>query len=105
MARFILIDNCTGYIFGDTADINGRFVACESPIEAARVVDESIGEHGRSYEDVSRLASNETGYQVYRADVDGKAIPAVFDGRDAATIEAVERGCKHVAAILCSRPE
>ena len=62
MARYILIDNYSGYIFGDTADINGRALQVDNPIDAARAFDEQVrGEHGRAYESIgrARLASNE----------------------------------------------
>ncbi len=103
MARYILIDNNSGYIFGDSADLDGRIFS-GTPIEYAAALDASIGEHGRTYEDVSRyaLASNDTGYHVYRADVDGsEAVAVVVDGQDADTIAAVVRDCEYVAAIRC----
>lgn len=108
MARYILIDNCSGYIFGDTADFFTASTSALIPIEAAAALDASIGEHGRTYEDVSRsaLASNETGYHVYRADVHGSdAVVVVHDGQDAETIEAVERDCEYVTTLRAFRPE
>ena len=107
MARFILIDNCSGFIAGDTADFNGGIAQVQidggSAIDAVRELDETIvGEHGRAYEDVSRLADNETGYLVYRADVEGSdAVAAVWDGQDQDTIDAVVASCPLVAAIRC----
>ena len=61
MTRYILIDNCSGYIFGDSADLNGR-IFTGTPTEYAAALDASIGERGRVYEAVSRhaLANNET---------------------------------------------
>lgn len=106
MARFILIDAHTGFIFGDTADINGRSVAPESITDAARILDaEVVGEHGRAYSEVSRHAlTGRTGYLVYRADIDGaEAVPVVHDGQDAETIAAVERLCRYEGAVLCER--
>ena len=103
MARFILIDNNSGYIFGDTADLNGAILSTNSPVDACRAFDEQVvGEHGRTYETVSSLASNETGYSVYRADVDGsEAVPVVHDGQDQDTIDAVIASCRHVATVRC----
>lgn len=108
MARFILIDNCSGYIFGDTADFMANRQSGASPTEAARALDESIGEHGRAYEEVGRreLASNETGYHVYRADVGGSdAVATVENGQDRETIDAVLRDCEYVTTLRCSRAE
>jgi len=104
MARFILIDNCSGYIFGDTGDLDGP-ARDETPLEAAARLDAHIGEFGRSYEEESRgeLRSNETGYHVYRADVRGSdAVPLVNDGQDQATIDRVERECQYVTTIRCT---
>lgn len=107
MARYILIDNCSGYIWGDTGDLNGP-ARDESPIEASRRLDESLNEYGRGYEQVSRrqLASNESGYHVYRADVDGsEAIPLVYDSHDKQTLNDVERLCEYICTIRCWRAD
>lgn len=46
------------------------------------------------------LASNEVGYHVYRADVNGsEAVAAVEDGTDQEMIEAVTRDCQYVTSI------
>lgn len=103
MARYILIDNYSGYIFGDSADLNGHIFS-GTPVEFAAALDASIGAHGRTYEDVSRhaLASNETGYHVYRADVDGsEAVAVVWDGQDQKTIDAMVQDCEYVTTIRC----
>jgi len=107
MARFIIIDNVSGYVFVDTGDLDGA-ARDETPLEAAARLDASIGAHGRSYEEGSRysLASNETGYHVYRADVRGaEAIPLVDDGQDQQLIESVERECQYVTTIRCTSAE
>ena len=112
MARYILIDNCSGYIFGDTADLPQHTFAEDSfpvsqsgltPIEAARWLDETeVREFGRAYEKVSRLDGNETGYRIYRADINGsEAVPVAYDGQDADTIAEVERNCDLVATVRC----
>ena len=102
--RLILIDNHTGYVFGDSADFAGGR-AMESGTDAAQALDASIGEHGRSYEEHGpgyRPASNQTAYHVYRADVGGsEAVPVVYDGQDTETIEAIESACRKVAVVLC----
>lgn len=73
----------------------------ETPIEAARWLDEAIvGEHGRTYEEVASLASHETGYLVYRADGDGSDLVTVVEnGQDPYIIEAVIEACPLVATI------
>lgn len=118
MARYILIDNCSGYVWGDSADLNGKiwngdFINADgdldhdpSPIGFARALDRSVDPSaavGRQYEAVSRhaLASNETGYHVYRADVGraGEMVMLVTDGQDQEVIEAIARDCEYVTAI------
>lgn len=103
--RFILIDNASGYVWGDSADLDGR-IFTGSALEFARALDESLGEYGRSYEEVGRyeLGANELGYQVYRADIDGsEAVPVVWDGQDQATIDEVTRLCRRVGTIRITR--
>ena len=109
MPRYILIDNATGYIFGDTADMpqhdlhdevrNGSH-SDDTMIAAARWLDEAeVGEYGRSYEVVPSLASNETGYLVYRTTLKDLAI--VTDGQDQEMIDAVTEHCRHVGTVRC----
>lgn len=103
MPRYILIDNCSGYIFGDSADLNGNAFD-GTPLEYAAALDASIGEHGRDYEEVSNhaLASNETGYHADRAN---DAVPVVGDGTDQTMIETVLRDCEYVTTIRCTRED
>lgn len=106
MARYILIDSNSGYVFGDTADFaNGR--SDLTPVEAARLLDESIGEQGRLYvERSSDPKSTVTGYHVYRADVRGsEAVPVVHDGQDSDTISEVMELCDYVAFVECFSAE
>jgi len=105
MARYILIDNCSGYIWGDSADLEGK-IFNGTPVEYAKALDAHIdnSNNGRIYDETSRhaLASNETGYHVFRADVDGsEAIPVVHDGQDRDTIRAVWDICEYVTTIRC----
>ena len=107
MARFIIIDNCSGYVFVDTGDLDGA-ARDETPLEAVARFDATIGAGGRSYEEMARgeLRSNETGYHVYRADVRGaEAIPLVDDGQDQQLIESVERECQYITTIRCTSAE
>jgi len=107
MARYILIDNQSGYIFADSADLNGTIFA-GTPTEFAAVFDASTGEPGRSYDmtTIYDLADNETGYHVYRADVNGsEAVPVIEDGQDAEMIAAVVRDCEYVTTLRCVGPQ
>lgn len=108
--RYIVIDNASGYIWGDSADLNGRIWTGEnadgsyddSPAGYCRALDESLGEHGACYVEVPRfaLASNETGYHVYRADTGGsEAVTLVTDGTDQEMIEAVQRDCEYLMTL------
>jgi hypothetical protein len=103
MARYILIDNYTGYVFGDSADIDGRIVT-GTPCEVASALDASIGEHGRTYtERPSAPRDTSTGYHVYRADINGsEAVPVATDGQDAEYIAAVQRDCEFVCYVAWS---
>lgn len=103
MTRYILIDNNSGYIFGDTADFAaGQEI--NSISDAARALDESIGEPGRSYIENSRSPrSTVTGYSVYRADINGsEAVAIVRDGQDPEIISAVEDSCEYVGFVECA---
>ena len=104
MARYILIDNNSGYIWGDSADFAaGRPGEINSPIDAARILDESLGEFGRRYVEMRHNPrTTATGYDVYRADINGSdAVPVVQDGQDPDTIAAVEHECEYVGFIRC----
>ena len=103
MARYILIDNNSGYIWGDSANVNGRpFYG--TPIAFARALDESLGTYDREYEQLFDLAlgrnSGYRGYRVYRVDVGGsEAVTVVQDGQDPDTIATVERDCDEICFI------
>ena len=86
--RYILMDNHSGYIWGDTL--------AKDPIDAARWIDEQAREYGRRYEECLTLATNETGYLVYVAPPDH---PAIDDGQDEDQIAAVEDACELVARV------
>ncbi len=96
MARYILIDNYSGYIWGDSADLDGKIFS-GTALEFANALDESVGEYGRTYTEQRRCgASNQAGYHVYQADIDGSvAVPVVRDGQDQETIDTVEASCRY----------
>lgn len=101
MARYILIDDASGFIWSDTGDLDGP-ARQESPVDAARRTDEHFCEFSRTYtEHGPDYRPNGAGaYHVYRADIDGsEAVSLVWDGQDQATIEDVETLCRKVAVI------
>lgn len=106
MARYILIDSHSGYIWGDTANLPGFDASAPAGdaviIQAARLTDESNGEFGRVYEyRRSNPRTSETYYRVYRADVGGsEAVPVIGDGQDSEMIAAVERDCEFVGVVM-----
>ncbi|HEV8502954.1 MAG TPA: hypothetical protein VGR63_15370 [Casimicrobiaceae bacterium] len=109
MPRYILIDNHSGFIFGDTADMAPGVIGSSdvSPTLAARWLDENlVGQFGREYELIGRNPNDtSTGYHVYRADIDGsEAVPVVHNGQDRETIAAVERSCRYEGFVRCHSP-
>lgn len=103
MPRYILIDSDSGYIFGDTADFAaGQEISRIK--DAARLLDESIGERGRTYLEHDSPRNSVTGYNVYRADINGsEAVPVIHDGQDQKQIDAVEAACEYVGFVECIR--
>lgn len=80
MTRYILIDNASGYIWGETN--------AETPEEACRLVDYSIDRsNSRTYFEAYSLDSNESGYHVYEAP---ERFPEIEDGQNLEEIMAVE---------------
>jgi hypothetical protein len=99
MARYILIDNATGYIVGDSAALPGPTFK-GSPKECAAAVDEWTGNRGHgSYQEVTRrvLGDDAAGYHVYLAASVG--VPIIDDGEDQDTIDAVFRSCDYVTSL------
>ena len=91
--RLILIDNYSGYIFGEfhTANYAGNLDMRACLTEAALTIDEIQKEYGRTYT-VHNRAPRDTrdGYHVYRAD---GQVPAITDG------ETIERDCEFVGFV------
>lgn len=103
MARFILVDSSTGYIFGDTSDFAAS-QQIDSPEHAAQLLDEHIGAPASKYELMRNRANDAPGYFVYRADINGSdAVPVVCDGQDQATIDGVTDSCEFVGFVERSR--
>ena len=103
MPRYILIDNSTGFILGDTADYAPGDPDL-TPAKAAMLLDESLGQHGRSYTEARpghRPALNESAYHVYQHDgLGNEAFPPIQDGQNPRTIARVEVDCQKVAVIV-----
>ena len=100
MARYILIDVASGYVWGYSADIDGK-IATGTPCEIAQILDESIGETdgAAEYRETHQRDSART-YDVYRADINGsEAVPVVQDGQDEETCNAVVALCAYVTSV------
>jgi hypothetical protein len=104
MARFIIIDNNSGFIFGDTADrLTGRqsdwIEKSEADIlEAVELLDEEINDGWRAYKyHRANPRSTVTGYHVY--DASGDQVPCVQDDQDRETIDAVESSCGYLGFV------
>ena len=125
MPRIILIDSNSGYIWGDSADLDGRVFNLDAALAIspnldphdegefavafAEALDRSIGGHPeRDYAMVraSVASSGRSGYMAYRADIDGsEAVPVVHDGQSREEIEAVESSCRCIGFIVYEKAE
>lgn len=103
MTRYILIDDYSGYIWGDSADLDGRIFSTDDPVEYARALDASIGGEPRHYEMMSRRPDGASGYHVYRDASQSDAVPVVWDGQDQQTIDAVVESCEYDGFIVTTR--
>ncbi|QEI06851.1 hypothetical protein FXN63_14160 [Pigmentiphaga aceris] len=104
MSRFILIDNKSGFIFGDTAD----YAAGESdlsPAGAARLLDLSIGEHNRTYTELPETPDTaQLGYEVYSLDRPG-VIDVVSEGQDPTFVAEAIRAGRYAGFVLIEATE
>ena len=101
MARYIIIDRISGYIWGDSADLDGKIFS-GSPLEYAAALDASIGEldGDAEYTETNKSDPDAT-YDVYRADIGGsEAVAVIRNGEDREIIEAVENDCAYVTSIV-----
>ena len=100
MARYIFIDHNSGYIWGDSVDIDGKIVT-GTPVEVAAALDASLEEDPALFTYWQTHKSDpERTYDVYRADIGGsEVIGTIHDGTDQETIEAVLRDCEYVTSI------
>ncbi len=110
--RLILVDNISGFIFGDPIDYSSSSAGTHvgdmgshldferlSPI-IARQLDKSLGKHGRTYS-FSRHAPPDTatGYQVYCVNRADAAPFAENKDPRRLTIGDVEANCKYVGFV------
>jgi hypothetical protein len=100
--RYILIDHESGYVFGDTGELSGAFLAM-TPAEAAQSLDNSLGEFGRVYSEHAPgeriiVGPGSALYHVYRAPPE---MPPVDDGTNPRQIDLVDQLCVLVAKVLC----
>lgn len=95
VTRYILMDNATGRIWGDTADLDGP-ARDETPAEAAARLDHALGDDSRFFieEHPSTALTGVDGYIVYAAPADFPHIP---DGEDQTMIDRVIAECEAVA--------
>lgn len=99
--RIILVDNHSGYIFGDSAQFAPRGEEPRNILAAARMLDESLNEFGRLYVEQPRSnISGRSGYLCYRSDIGGSdQMPNVTDGQDPELIAICERDCKYLGFV------
>jgi hypothetical protein len=108
MARFILIDNNSGYIWGDSADTNGP-ARDETPVEYARRLDAYVGKCLPEFREYVCCCNNphdgSNGYDVYEDVGISESIPVITDGQSQEQIEMVENNCSYVGFIkITDRP-
>ncbi len=108
--RLILIDNITGFIFGDPIDyFSGPAETMSSDLEfehlspiVAQQLDKSLGKHGRTYSFSKHAPSDTaTGYRVYRADLTDKDAVPFAHTRDPhrLTIGDVAANCQYIGFV------
>jgi len=84
MPRYILIDDASGYIWGD--------VRADWPADAAEGLDNDLGVYGRTYEvhGPRHQPDGQSAYHVHRVDDDELVpMPKILDGRDTLMIDYV----------------
>jgi hypothetical protein len=89
--RYIIIDNQSGYIVGDTMHTESAIYRVEDPIEACQRISRQrcVG--------VASLGSRDDGYRVYLANADFIAV--MQDRRNHHIIEMIEQECALAASI------
>ena len=88
MTTYVLIDNNSGYVWGEANASN--------PIEACAIVDREIGGDEREYSEERIGNSTASGYHVYQAPADWVSVD---DGQSQVEIERVTSTCRKVAEV------
>jgi len=89
MVRYVLFEVHSGYIWGDTASLPAFSKTGQTPVDAARALDEHLGDYESRYEEVSgHEMRGRDGYMVYEV---GDIVPVHYSGDDAEVIALVER--------------
>jgi hypothetical protein len=115
MTRIILIERNTGYIWGDSADFNGKLFTDDDAVQVRPSFDGSVDDfalayaealeqdidpssHGQfSHEYYWSSRSDNWTYAAYRAD--GDKVPTVWDGQSSEEIQAVMDFCDEIGFI------
>jgi hypothetical protein len=101
MVRYILIDNNSGFIFADTANLrgfdNGAADGNAAIIDAVRCLNAGmkLDPDTFSYEVGNAYGANDE-YTVYRANAD---MATIYDGQNKSEIELVEESCERVCTV------
>jgi hypothetical protein len=103
MPRYILVEVNSGFVWGDTASLPEFSNTNQTPIDAARVLDESLSEYNRGYEQVfPHEIMGQDGYLVYEVD---DTVPVVYDGQDKEMLALLSDYYSPVCAIRSFDPD
>lgn len=91
MQRYIIIDNQSGYIVGDTMHADSTVYRIDDPIDACQRLSRQRCVRSES------LGSRDNGYRVYLAN--GNFIPVMQDRRNHHIIEMIEQECPLAASV------
>jgi hypothetical protein len=97
VARYIVRDNATGHIVGDTMDFEPTNTAYDDPFTACQDIDDEMGITNRLYLEQTRpFSKGEPGYFVFRGDdEDGNLlVPPITDRTDEKQIQLIWERCK-----------
>ena len=92
MARYIVVDNETGRIVGDTGVFEPTNTAYEDPFSACRDIDDELGIRNRVYyEQMMPFSPGEPGYIVYCAtdEIGRERVPLITDFADPEQLQTV----------------
>jgi hypothetical protein len=90
MERYLIIDNYSGYIIGDTTDPKDKTFGLNDPIDACRKLS------GVPVLRVPQLGPHDAGYRAYQA---SHFLTPISDRRHAHIIESIEQQCPCAAMV------